>query len=46
MNRWASMFNDELIAMAPRASMEVIKTLNEQISLFEKTLKAKAKLRH
>jgi transposase len=39
------LFNDELIAMAPRASMEVINTLNEQISLFEKTLKAKAKLR-
>jgi transposase len=36
---------DELIGMAPRASLEVIKSLNQQISKIEKTAKARAKLR-
>jgi transposase len=31
--------------MASRASMEVINTINEQVSLIEKTVKGKAKLR-
>jgi transposase len=39
------LLDDELIAMASRASMEVIKTLNEQVSLIEKTVKAKAEMR-
>jgi transposase len=39
------LFDDELIAMASRASMEVINTINEQVSLIEKTVKGKAKLR-
>ena len=34
-----------MIGMAPRASLEVIKSLNQEISKIEKTAKAQAKLR-
>jgi len=39
------LFDDEFIAMAPRASLEVISTVNKQVSLIEKTVKGQAKLR-
>jgi transposase len=39
------LLGDELIGMAPRASMEVIKSFKEQISRIEKTVKARGRLR-
>jgi transposase len=39
------LLGDELIGMAPRASLAVIKSLNQEISRIEKTAKARAKLR-
>lgn len=42
--RLDGLLGDELIGMAPRASLEVIKTLNEQIAAIEKTAKGRAKL--
>ena len=41
----SELFADELIAMAPRASLEVINAVNKQVSLIEKTVRAQAKLR-
>jgi transposase len=43
--RLDSLLGDELIGMAPRASLEVIKTLDEQIAAIEKTAKARARMR-
>ena len=36
---------DELIAMAPRASLEIIKSLDKEITQIEKTVKPRARLR-
>jgi transposase len=41
----SKLLGDELIGMAPRASLEVIKSIEEQISKIEKTVKDRAKLR-
>jgi transposase len=41
----SKLLGDELIGMAPRASLAVIKSLAQEISKIEKTVKAKAKLR-
>jgi transposase len=40
-----SLIGEDLIGMAPRASLEVINTLNQQISSLEKAAKAQANLR-
>jgi transposase len=39
------LLGDGIIGMAPRASLEVIKTLDEQIAAIEKTVKGRARLR-
>lgn len=39
------LLGDGIIGMAPRASLEVIKTLDEQIAGIEKTVKGRARLR-
>ena len=41
----SKLLGDELIGMAPKASLEVIKSLDQQILKIEKTAKARAKLR-
>ena len=41
----SKLLGDELIGMAPRASLAVIKSLDQEISKIEKTVKARAKLR-
>jgi transposase len=41
----SKLLGEGLIGMAPRASLEVIKSLNQEISKIEKTAKARAKLR-
>jgi transposase len=41
----SKLLGDELIGMAPRASLEIIKSLEQEIMKIEKTAKAKAKLR-
>jgi transposase len=41
----SKLLGDELIGMAPRASLEVIKSLDQEITKIEKTAKARAKLR-
>jgi transposase len=43
--RLNKLLGDELIGMAPRASLEVIKSLEEQISQIEKTVMKRARLR-
>ena len=42
----SKLLGDELIGMAPRASLEIIKCLDQQISKIEKTAKERAKLRN
>ncbi len=44
-NEINELLGGELIGMGPRASMEVIKSLEQQISQIEKTVKARARLR-